>query len=77
MNKMEFKEIFLTNMWDKSFEINSKIFIKYKDEDLKEAIILNKKSFFGENIDEIELSINNTKENYSIQNRFIKYYKSI
>ncbi len=73
---MEFKEIFLTNMWDKSFEINSKIFIKYKDEDLKEAIILNKKSFFGENIDEIELSINNTKENYSIQNRFIKYYKS-
>mgnify|MGYP003465432872 CR=1 FL=1 len=74
---MEFKEIFLTNMWDKSFEINSKIFIKYKDEDLKEAIILNKKSFFGENIDEIELSINNTKENYSIQNRFIKYYKSI
>ena len=30
---MEFKEIFLTNMWDKSFEINSKIFIKYKDED--------------------------------------------
>lgn len=74
---MEFKEIFLTNMWDKSFEINSKIFIKYKDEDLKEAIILNKKSFFGENIDEIELSINNTKESYSIQNRFIKYYKSI
>ncbi len=74
---MEFKEIFLTNMWDKSFEINSKIFIKYKDEDLKEAIILNKKSFFGENIDEIELSINNTKENYSIQNRFIKYYESI
>ena len=74
---MEFKEIFLTNMWDKSFEINSKIFIKYKDEDLKEAIILNKKSFFGENIDEIELRINNTKENYSIQNRFIKYYKSI
>lgn len=74
---MEFKEIFLTNMWDKSFEINSRIFIKYKDEDLKEAIILNKKSFFGENIDEIELSINNTKENYSIQNRFIKYYKSI
>ena len=74
---MEFKEIFLTNMWDKSFEINSKIFIKYKDEDLKEAIILNKKSFFGENIDEIELSINNTKENYSNQNRFIKYYKSI
>ena len=73
---MEFKEIFLTNMWDKSFEINSKIFIKYKDEDLKEAVILNKKSFFGENIDEIELRINNTKENYSIQNRFIKYYKS-
>ena len=73
---MEFKEIFLTNMWDKSFEINSKIFIKYKDEDLKEAIILNKKSFFGENIDEIELSINNTKEYYSIQNRFINY-KSI
>ena len=56
--------------------IPGKIFIKYKDEDLKEAIILNKKSFFGENIDEIELSINNTKENYSIQNRFIKYYKS-
>ena len=71
---IKLKQIFLTDVWDKSFMNDSKIFIK-NNEKIEEAIVLNKYSCFGENIDEIELLVNGIKERYSISNKSITYYK--
>lgn len=70
----ELTEIYLSHMWEKSFDNENIIYICINDE-IKEAKVLNTYSYFGENIDEIELLINGIKERYNIQNKNIKYYK--
>lgn len=77
-NNFIFSKILLSSPWEKSFETNSTIYVKNKNEsmnDLKNATVLKTSSYFGENIDVIHLLIDGKEINYTINDKDIEYFK--